>query len=188
MRKLILNVHTSLDGFVANAGGDLDGFDASDENLGFVNKITETADAALFGRISYQLLEAFWPHADKRPGATANEIAYSNWYNKAEKIVLSRTLAGAGLKNTLIIKDRIAEEIAGIKQKPGKDILIFGSPSVFQLLFQLDMVDGYWVFVNPVIFGKGVPLFTVTDKNKKLRLCETRSFQNGEVALYYTSW
>jgi len=72
MRKLILIVHTSLDGFVSDPNGKLDGFDASDENLGFVNRITETADAAFFGRISYQLLESYWPGAADRPNATAN--------------------------------------------------------------------------------------------------------------------
>lgn len=185
MRKLILIVHTSLDGFVSDPNGKLDGFVASDENLGFVNKIAESSDAALFGRVSYQLLESYWPGAADRPNATANEIAYSNWYNNAEKIILSKTLVSSTLKNTTVISDHIGEEILRIKQKPGKDILIFGSPSAFQTLLQLGLVDAYWVFVNPAIFGKGIPLFTGNDSTIKLRLLETRPFMNGEVAMHF---
>jgi dihydrofolate reductase len=186
MRKLILIAHTSLDGFVSDPNGKLDGFVASDENLGFVAKITESSDAALFGRVSYQLLESFWPGAADRPNATPNEIAYSNWYNTAEKIILSKTLVNPALKNTTIVSDHIGGEILRIKQKPGKDILIFGSPSAFQTLHQLDLVDAYWVFINPVIFGKGIPLFTGTENTTKLRLLETKPFMNGEVAMHFS--
>src|ERR1700759_3467446 len=105
MRKIILIVHTSLDGLVAGVNGELDGFDASDENLGFVCDIAEHADAAFFGRVSYQLLDNYWPNAADRAGATKNEIRYSNWYNRAQKIVLSKTISASGLTNTTIISD-----------------------------------------------------------------------------------
>jgi dihydrofolate reductase len=88
MRKLILIVHACPDGFVAGPKGELDGFDAGEENLEFVCKLTEEADTALFGRISYQLLNSWWPTARDRPNATKGEIAYSNWYNNAKKIVI----------------------------------------------------------------------------------------------------
>jgi len=85
MRELILVVHTSLDGFVAGPKGELDGFNAAEENLPFVCQLTEGADTALFGRISYELLNSHWPTAKNRPNATKGVIDYSNWYNEAKK-------------------------------------------------------------------------------------------------------
>lgn len=184
MRNLILIAHTSLDGFVAFPNGDLGGFVASDENLAFVWRLTDTADAAMFGRKSFQLLESYWPTAADRPNATKAEIGYSNWYNAAEKIVLSKTMQKnlAGIK---IINDNIADEIRKIKQLPGKDILIFGSPATFQTVFEAGLVNSYWIFINPVIFGEGIPLFKESKNKVNLKLVDTKQFANGELALQY---
>ncbi|HSZ85597.1 MAG TPA: dihydrofolate reductase family protein, partial [Puia sp.] len=187
MRKLILIVHTSLDGFVAGTKGELDGFDASQENLEFVCQIAEEADAALFGRISYQLLNNFWPTAKDRPNATKGETAYSNWYNNAKKIVISRTLAGEILNNTEIISDNISDEIIKRKNQPGKGIMIFGSPSVARIFMEHDLIDSYWIFVNPTIFGEGIPLFTTLPNKIKLKLVSAKQFANGEFALNYVA-
>ncbi|MFI5187450.1 MAG: dihydrofolate reductase family protein [Chitinophagales bacterium] len=185
MRKLILVVHTSLDGFVAGLKGELDGFDASEENLQFVCKLTEDADTALFGRISYELLDNYWPTAKDRPNATKGEIAYSTWYNNAKKIVFSRTMTGQRPNNITIISSNILYEMTAIKEQEGKNILIFGSPAVSQLLMQFDLIDSYWIFINPIIFGQGIPLFTGLRNKSKLRLLATKQFSNGEIALHY---
>jgi dihydrofolate reductase len=183
MRKLILVAHTSLDGFIAGEKGELSGFEPGQENLEFVCKLTEQADAALFGRISYQLLNEYWPSAKDRPNVTKGEIDYSNWYNRAEKIVVSRTLSSTNPDRTTIIRDNVLNEVKKIKSQPGKDIFIFGSASVTQLLIPL--IDEYWIFINPVIFGKGIPLF-VNGKDKiNLQLTESKQFSNGELALKY---
>jgi len=185
MRKLILNVHTSLDGFVAGTKGELDGFVASQENLEFVCKIAEEADTALFGRISYQLLNSHWPTAKDLPDATKGEIAYSTWYNNAKKIVVSKKLAGEKLNNTEIISNNISDEISKIKDQNGKSIMIFGSPSISQICMQHNLIDSYWIFVNPTIFGEGIPLFTTLPNKIKLKLVATKQFANGEFALNY---
>jgi dihydrofolate reductase len=185
MRKLILVVHTSLDSFVAGPKGELDGFDAGEENLEFVCKLTEEADTALFGRISYQLLNNYWPTAKGLPNASKGAIAYSNWYNNAKKIVISMTMAEETLNNRTVISGNISNEIIEIKEQTGKNILIFGSPAVSQLLMQLDLIDSYWIFINPVIFGKGIPLFAELINKSKLKLLDTKQFSNGEIALNY---
>src|SRR5882757_3792661 len=110
MRKLILIAHTSLDGFAAGLNGELDGFDASEENLKFVCQLTEGSDAALFGRVSYQLLNDYWPTAKDRPTATQGEIAYSNWYNSAQKIVISRSIKRMNLNKTTLLRENIPDE------------------------------------------------------------------------------
>jgi len=185
MRKLILVAHTSLDGFVAGPKGELDGFEADEENLQFVCKLTEEADAALFGRISYKLLDSYWPTAKDRANATKGEIAYSNWYNHAKKIVFSKTMTQESLHNMTIISGNISNEIIKIKEQAGKNILIFGSPTVSQSLMQLDLIDNYWIFVNPIIFGQGIALFAGLAKKSKLKLLNTKQFSNGEIALNY---
>lgn len=185
MRKLILIVHTSLDGYVAGTKGDFEGFDPSEENLEFVCKLTENADAALFGRKSFQLLESDWPTVKDRPGASESQISYSTWYNKAKKIVVSTTLQITNSKDIVIINKNITEEIIKIKNEPGNEILIFGSPKVSQLLMQNDLIDSYWIFLYPVIFGKGIPLFKEFENSIKLKLQSTHQLSKGEMVVNY---
>ncbi len=186
MRKLVLVVHTSLDGFVAGLHGELTGFESGTENLEFVCKLTEDADAALFGRISYELLNQYWPTAHKTPTASKGEIDYSNWYNSAQKIVVSGTLKPTHDPKTTIVNSAIEATITKIKEQPGRNILIFGSPSVARQLMQAGLVDSYWIFVNPTIFGNGIPLFTQLTGVIKLTLVSSKHFPNGEMALHYT--
>lgn len=185
MRRIIALEHISLDGYVALSDGTLDGFEALEESLAFVCDLTRNADAALFGRISYQLLEDYWPHAHQVPEASPGTIDFSNWYNSAEKIVLSPSLASDNQAKRRVIEKGFVEEIEKIKHGSGKDILLFGSPSVFQALEKINAIDVYWIFVNPVIFGKGIPLFAAGDGIKKLKLISHTLFSNGEMALYY---
>jgi dihydrofolate reductase len=185
MRKIILIAHTSLDGFVAGQKGELDGFEAGEENLDFVCQLTEEADAALFGRISYELLNNYWPAAKDRPNATKGEINYSNWYNSAKKIVISKTLPNENLPDTIVVGNDIPNEISKIRKQAGKNILIFGSPMVSQSLIRSHLIDGYWIFINPVIFGVGIPLFADIKEKIKLKLLSTKQFSNGEFALNY---
>jgi dihydrofolate reductase len=187
MRKLILIAHISLDGFVAGPKGEFDDFPNDEENLVFVSKLTDEADAALFGRVSYQKMNSYWPTARDIPSASPGALKYSNWYNKAQKIVVSKTLATEGLmSNTLVIRDNIKEEIPAIKKKGGKDILIFGSPTVSRILMQMDLIDEYWIFINSVVFGQGIPLFTGGERKTKLKVEHIKQFANGEIAIKYS--
>jgi len=186
MRKLVLLAHTSLDGFVAGTRGELDDFEAGEENLQFVCSLTEKADSALFGRTSYELLNSYWPGAKDLPNASKGTIDFSNWYNTATKIVISKTMNPENLNNTIIVRDDIPNEVSKLKNQPQGDILIFGSPAVSQLLMEHNLIDTYWIFVNPIIFGKGIPLFTEMSNIIKLKLESTKQFANGEFALSYS--
>jgi len=185
MRSIILIVHLSLDGYVAGPGGDLNYFIPPDENLAFVNSITTSADTALFGRNSYQLLNDFWPSQHNDPQATGAEIAYSNWYNSAQKIVVSQTLPDRSDDHVTIIRENLEPELLKIKQQPGKDILIFGSPALSQTLIRNDLIDEFWVFIHPAFFGKGLPLFTDLPKKVELELLETHALPYNQIALHY---
>jgi dihydrofolate reductase len=185
MRKLVLLAHVSMDGFVSAADGGLAAFEPGEENLRFVCELTRKADAALFGRKSFDLLESFWPNAAQKPGATSGESDYCGWYNRTTKIVFSRTLQPGGRKDLVILRDNIAAEVRRIKAQPGGEILIFGSPSVTQVLARENLIDTYWLFINPALFGSGTPLFTESAGVSKFTLRATHPFANGEVALQY---
>jgi dihydrofolate reductase len=185
MRKIIQIAHTSLDGFVAGPNGDLEWFENAGEHLDFVNELTNGADALLMGRISHQMLDSYWPSAKDAAEAKQNEIAYSNWYNKATKYVISKTQNRSQVNNTSYISNNIKEAIVAIKNQKGDNILIFGSPSIFQLLSSFKLIDEYWVFVNPILFGTGIPLFASMNEKIKLNLLEIKKISNGEVALHY---
>jgi dihydrofolate reductase len=186
MRELTLIVQTSLDGFVAGVNGEFNNFIGGEENLEFVCSLTDDADAALFGRVSYQLLDTDWPSAASKPDATQNEIRYSKWYNSVPKYVLSRTLKIKDSVNTYIISENIENEINNIKKQPGKSILIFGSPTAVQSLLNLNLIDSFWIIVHPVIFGQGIPFFRDRKNIIKLELLNSKQLSNGTLCQKYS--
>ena len=185
MRKLVFFMHSSLDGFVAGPNGEMNWITVNDEIFDFVATMTEQVDTALYGRVTYQMMEAYWPTAGEKPGATKHDREHSAWYKKVARVVLSKTLNETGLLNTKVIADNLAENINKIKQQPGKNIMIFGSPRASYSLLNLGLVDEFWIFVNPILLGQGIPLFKDVPEIIKLRLLETKTFTTGVVALHY---
>jgi len=186
MRKIISFMHLSLDGFVAGPNGELDWAKVDEELFDFVGKRISEGDTALYGRVTYQMMESYWPTAGDKSTATKHEIEHSKWYAKVHKVVLSRSLKEAGLSNTEIISDNLSDRINEIKKKAGKDILLFGSPTATHSLLQHNLIDGFWLFVNPIILGQGIPLFTDIKDKIKLNLLTTRRFNSGVTELNYT--
>lgn len=178
MRQLNLIAQTSLDGFVAGLKGEFDNFIGDEENLEFVCGITDTADAAMFGRISYHFLESYWPTAGSKPDATKNIVKYANWYNSASKIVLSKTLKNTS-QNVTILSENLLSRINQIKQQEGKDILLFGSPTIVHQLLELRIIDNIWLILHPVIFGNGIPLFRPGNQVIKFSLLFSHQLSNG---------
>jgi dihydrofolate reductase len=185
MRKIISFMHISLDGFVAGPNGEMNWIKVDEEIFDHVGKRISETDAAMYGRITYQMMEAYWPTAGDKPGADKHDIEHSTWYNKAHKIVLSRSMKGADLPDTTIISDNLSNEIAEIKGQPGSEILLFGSPTATHALIQLGLIDGYWLFVNPIILGQGIPLFADIKDKTGLNLLNTRPFTCGVTELNY---
>src|SRR6185295_12966234 len=159
MRPLVFFMHTSLDGFVAGLNGELDWIKLDDEMFDFVKQMTDKADTALYGRVTYGMMESYWPTAGEKPDATKHDKEHSAWYNKVSKVVLSRTMSEAGLRNTKVIGNNLAQNINELKQREGKNILIFGSPGASQSLLNEGLVDEFWLFVNPILLGRGMPMF-----------------------------
>ncbi len=186
MRKIISFMHMSLDGFVAGPNGEMNWIKVDEEIFDHVGKRISESDTALYGRVTYQMMENYWPTAGDKPGASKHDIEHSKWYNNAHKVVLSKTMEGAGLTNTTIISDHLSDRINEIKQQAGEEILLFGSPTATHSLIQQNLIDGYWLFVNPIILGQGIPLFAGIKDKIKLKLLTTRQFTCGVTALNYT--
>lgn len=187
MRKLVSFAHVSLDGFMASADGGLDWVLINDELFRHVESRIQQTDTALYGRVTYQMMEAYWPTAADKPDATRHDIEHSRWYGQADKIVLSRTLPAGSHGNTRIISGQLSDEINRLKQGPGSEILVFGSPRATHSLMAEDLVDEYWLFVNPVLLGEGIPLFQNIGQRTALRLFDTKVFASGVVGLSYES-
>lgn len=186
MRKVISFMHISLDGFVAGPNGEMNWIKVDQEIFDYVGLRISKSDTALYGRVTYQMMESYWPTAGEKPTASKHDIEHSKWYSNVHKVVLSKTLENTGLTNTTIISNNLPDRINEIKQQAGADILLFGSPSATHSLIQQNLIDGYWLFVNPIILGQGIPLFVdIKDKIKLNLLPATRQFSCGVTELNY---
>jgi len=185
MRKIISFMHISLDGFVAGPNGEMDWINFDEEMFDYIGKRISQGDTAIYGRVTYQMTENYWPTAADKPAATKHDIEHSKWYKTSHKVILSKTMNEAGLTNTKIISDNLSESIYEIKQLAGEDILLFGSPTATHSLIQLNLIDGYWLFVNPIILGRGIPLFENIKDKIKLNLLTSRQFNCGVTELNY---
>ena len=192
MRKIISFMHISLDGFVAGPNGEMNWIKVDQEIFDYVGKRISKGDTSLYGRVTYQMMESYWPTAGDKATATKHDIEHSKWYSKVHKVVLSKTMENTGLTNTTIINDNPPDRINEIKQsRPesggsgSEDILLFGSPTATHSLIQQNLIDGYWLFVNPIILGQGIPLFVNIKDKIKLKLLTIRQFTCGVTELNY---
>lgn len=186
MRKIISLMHISLDGFVAGPNGEMEWIKTDQELFEYVGKRIGQGDTALYGRVTYEMMQGYWLTAGDKPTATKHDIEHAKWYKNVHKIVLSKTMNEAGLTNTTIIRDDLSGRINEIKQQEGNEILLFGSPAATHSLIQQNLIDGYWLFVNPIILGQGIPLFVDIKHTTKLKLLPaTRQFTCGVTELNY---
>lgn len=179
-------MHTSLDGFVAGPKGEMNWIKLSTSLFDFVATMTDQADTALYGRVTYEMMQSYWPQAGEKPNASKHDKEHSRWYNQVAKVVLSKTITETGLENTQVISDQLTKNITNLKQQPGKNILIFGSPGASQSLLKEGLIDEFWLFVNPIILGNGMPLFKGITETIPLKLMESITFDCGVIALHYS--
>ena len=179
MRKLIAAINMTLDGFCDHTAGIAD-----DELHEHYNQLLGNADTILWGRTTYQLMESYWPAVVKNPTGNKPEDEFAVLIDNISKIVFSRTLKNVVWKNTKLKNEVNKEEVLELKQQPGKNILA-GSPSLIVALTQLDIIDEYQLCVQPIILGRGLPLFKNVKGRINLKLLKTKLFGSGAVTLYY---
>lgn len=185
MRKLVLFMHVSLDNFVAGPDGAMDWIHVDDELFDYVGDRVSQSDTALYGRVTYEMMESYWPTAADQPNASKHDKEHSQWYKDAQKIVLSRSMKDRSIPGTTIISEDLAGRISKLKQQEGGDMLIFGSPRAAYALMQEQLIDSFWLFVNPVILGKGIPLFKDVQHTVQLNLVKATTFASGVVCMHY---
>jgi dihydrofolate reductase len=179
MRKLIAAINMTLDGFCDHTA-----MIADDELHQHYNELLGDADTLLYGRITYQLMESYWPAIVKNPTGDKPIDEFAVLMDNISKLVFSRTLKNVEWKNVKLAKRGIKEEVLDLKQQAGKNILA-GSPSLIVALTQLDLIDEYQLCVMPVILGNGLPLFKNINERKILKLIKTKTLSSGSITLYY---
>jgi len=179
MRKLIAAINMTLDGFFDHTA-----MIADEEIHQHYNELLRNADTLIYGRITYQLMESYWPSVVKSPTGNKPMDEFAVLIDNISKIVFSRTLKSVHWKNTELKKEIIKEEVLKLKQQAGKNILV-GSPSLIVALAQLDIIDEYQLAVQPTILGTGLPLFKNIRDRVDLKLLKTKTFGCGAVAMYY---
>ena len=182
MRKLIAAINMTLDGFCDHTAGIAD-----DELHQHYNELLSTADTILWGRTTYQLMESYWPEIVKNPTGNKPEDEFAVLIDNISKIVYSRTLKKVDWKNTRLKSEVNKEEVLELKQSRngGSKNILVGSPSLIVALTQLDLIDEYQLCVQPIILGRGLPLFKNVKGRINLKLLKTKLFGSGAVTLYY---
>lgn len=185
MRKVMLLMHVSLDGFTAGPNGEMEWIRTDDAMFDDVAQLTESADTALFGRVTYEMMAAYWPTAADNPNAGKHDIDHAHWVNAATKLVFSRTLQKVEWANSRIVRDNIAETINHLKAQPGKNLLMIGSATTAHTFMQLGLIDEYWLNVNPVVLGRGLPLFADLTQRFDLKLLGAKTYASEVIGLHY---
>jgi dihydrofolate reductase len=187
MRNIISLAHISLDGFMATPDGDLSFIVHDEELVNHTDPFIATVDTSVYGRVTYQLMEGYWPTAGDAPDASAHTKKHARWYHGVSKIVASRTLPPSKDPTVRVIGEDIVDVLRAEKQKTGGDIMIFGSPTLTRTLAAADLVDEYRLTLQPVILGGGLPLFGTLEKRAPLELRSSKTFRTGVIAAHYVT-
>lgn len=169
----------TLDGFCNHEAGIAD-----DELHEHYNAMLRDAGALIYGRITYQLMESYWPLVVKNPSGNKSTDDFAVLIDNVQKIVFSRTLKSVSWKNARLEKELTKGIIQELKEEKGKDIFA-GSPGMIAALTEMDLIDEYHLCIHPLILGKGLVLFKDISRQVDLRLQKTKTFGSGAVVLYY---
>ena len=157
------------------------------------NELLRSADTLIYGRITYQLMESYWPGVVKNPTGNKPMNDFAVLIDNISKIVYSRTLKKVDWKNTTLKKEIIKEEMVALKQSRsqpsvnngGSKNIVVGSPTLITAMAQLDLIDEYQLNIQPTVLGSGLPLFKDIRDRINLTLLQTKTFGCGAVLLYY---
>jgi len=181
MRRIITSNMVSLDGYLAGPGGDLSWHVISDEFHSYAVDTMSAAGSLIFGRITYQVMESYWPSEDVK----VSDPIVAAQMNGLEKIVFSKTLKSVVWENTRLINSDVEKNILELKSMAGKDMLILGSGSIVSALTAADLIDEYRIFICPVLLGAGIYQFNGLPHKKNLTLTDCKKLDSGVIKLCY---
>jgi dihydrofolate reductase len=195
MRRILAFNRVTADGYFTSPDGKLDWVVPEPQIDKEAGEGMSGQGAILFGRRTYEMFQAFWPHALEDPGTAPDphmpgrrspEIrAMAVWINEAAKVVFSKTLEDVTWKNTRLLHAFDPREVEAMKKQPGPDMLIFGSGSIASQLTAHALIDEYRFVVGPVLLGSGRPLISGVPKSSRLDLLEAKTYPSGNVMLRY---
>jgi dihydrofolate reductase len=185
MRKVVLDMMVSLDGYIDGPNGEMDWVPFDEELQRYNNQDLRTYDTFLFGRVAYQKagtmdLDQFV----RLYGDSPDVVEFVNLVNSMNKVVFSRTLDKVEGKGR-IVSGNIVEEVRKMKQQPGKDMALAAGPGIVSEFMRNGVIDEYRIGVAPVTLGGGKPLFKGITERRHLQLTATRAFRSGLVVLNY---
>jgi dihydrofolate reductase len=180
-RPLIAAMNMTLDGYCDHTA-----MNADDEIHAHYSEMLRNAGILIYGRITYQLMESYWPAVVQEPTGNASTDDFAVLIDDIQKIVYSRTLDHVDWKNSTLKHEINADEIIALKHQPGKPIFA-GSPSMIVALSNLGLVDEYQIAIHPVIAGSGLVLFKNIAERIDLKLTKTKTFGGGAVVMYYST-
>jgi len=186
MRKVVVSMNVTLDGFMSGPNCELDWHFQSwtEEMAESLCEQLSKADTILLGRVTYDAMARYWPSQSLNPSYPRMDIAFAEMMNNYPKIIFSKKLLTTEWNNSRLVKGNILTEITKLKQAPGNDMIIYGSGKIVSFLSRLNLIDEYVLWIHPVILGKGDPLFKLHNK-LSLGLIKTRTFSTGVVVVYY---
>ncbi|REL24022.1 dihydrofolate reductase [Rhodohalobacter sp. SW132] len=185
MRTLKLQVQITADGFVAGPDGQQDWmtWDWDDELQQFADKITSPVDCIVMGRKLAEGFIPYWAQVAEDPDNPEQESGKK--FNETPKVVFSHSLEKSKWENTDLVKGDLVDEITQLKQEDGREIIAYGGATFVSNLVKHELVDEFYLFVNPVAIGSGMPIFGKLTDYQSLNLVQTRAFDCGIVLLHY---
>ena len=184
MRTLFLFMMVSLDGYFEGPDHDISWHNAdNDEFQKFCAEQNPQADAILMGHRTYDLMASFWPTQK----AIELDPETARFMTDTRKYVVSHRPFDPGWKNATVMTGDVAGQVRALKAQPGKGIALFGSNTLLGGLMKEGLVDEYRIMVNPVVIGKGTPVFAGIAERANLKLKKVRQFASGNVLLTYSN-
>lgn len=187
MRKLIVSMNVTLDGFMAGPNCELDWHfkNWTDEMAKYAREQLSRTDTIVLGRTTYTAMARHWPVQPVKANYSKEDMAFAAMMNGFTKIVFSSTIFRADWQNTIVVREELAEYIKRLKRTSGKDIIIFGSGQIVNALMDLRLVDEYILWVHPTVLVKGKPLFRNLRSNLAFKVTGSRVFDSGVAVIHY---
>lgn len=177
MRKIILDLAVTLDGFIEGPNGEID-WCIMDNDMDF-DGFLSSVDTIFYGRISYDAWGNF------KPESSADDVEKNLWNNVHSKKKYVFSKQNRQDENATFINSDIQTKVEEIKKEAGKDIWLYGGASLIKTFIQSNLVDIYRISVHPIALGSGKPLFEDLTERLNLKLIKTNIFKSGVVQLIY---
>ena len=182
MRRLIYSMTVSLDGFIAGPDGGIDWSVPDEELFAFHTQHVRETGVQLCGRRLYETM-LYWETAQET-SLPEQHVEFAKIWKALPKVVFSTTLESV-VGNTRLARKGVGEEVARLKEQPGKDIAV-GGAGLARACMELGLIDEWRLFVSPVLLGGGTPYFPTLDETIKLELVDTQTF--GARVVYLRYW